>query len=37
MTFTFASASQLVASVIGAVVASTLFLSAAIGPVSQLV
>lgn len=37
MTVNFASAQQVLASVIGAVVASTLFLSAAIGPVSQLV
>lgn len=37
MTFNSASTSQLLASVIGAVVASTLFLSAAIGPISQLV
>lgn len=37
MTFNFASAQQVLASVVGAVAASTLFLSAAIGPVSQLV
>ena len=37
MTFNFASAQQLLASVLGAAVASTLFLSAAIGPVSQLI
>jgi hypothetical protein len=37
MTFNFTSAQQLVASVICAAFASTLFLSAAIGPVSQLV
>jgi hypothetical protein len=37
MTFNFASTSQVLASVVGAVFATTLFLSAAIGPVSQLV
>ncbi len=37
MTFNFASAQQLLASVVGAVVASTLFISAAVGPVSQFI
>jgi hypothetical protein len=37
MTFNFASAQQLLASVIGAAVASTLFISAAVGPVSQFI
>ena len=37
MTFNFTSAQQLVASVVAAAFASTLFLSAAIGPVSQFV
>lgn len=37
MTFNSASAQQILASVIGAAFATTLFLSAAIGPVSQFV
>ncbi len=37
MTFNFASAQQLVASVVAAAVASTLFISAAVGPVSQFI
>ncbi len=37
MTTNFASTSQLFASVIAAVVASTLFISAAVGPVSQFI
>ena len=37
MSITFASAQQLLASVIGAVVVSTLFISAAVGPVSQFI
>jgi hypothetical protein len=37
MAINFASAQQLLASVIGAVVVSTLFISAAVGPVSQFV
>jgi hypothetical protein len=37
MTFNFGSAQQLFASVVGAALASTLFLSAAIGPVSQFI
>ncbi len=37
MTFNFASAQQLAASVLAAVFASTLFISAAVGPVSQFI
>lgn len=37
MTFNLANAQQLIASIVGAVVASTLFVSAAIGPVSQFI
>ncbi len=37
MTFNFASAQQLIVSVAAAVVASTLFISAAVGPVSQFI
>jgi hypothetical protein len=37
MTFNFASAHQVLASVVGAAFATTLFLSAAIGPVSQFI
>ena len=37
MTFNFASAQQLVASVIAAVAVSTLFISAAVGPVAQFI
>jgi hypothetical protein len=37
MTFNFASTQQVLASLVGAVVASTLFISAAVGPVTQLI
>ncbi|MDB5668749.1 MAG: hypothetical protein JWL74_1699, partial [Alphaproteobacteria bacterium] len=35
MIFNFAAAQQLVASIVGAVLFSTVFVSAAVGPVSQ--
>ena len=37
MFFNFASAQQLVASIVGALCASTLFISAAVGSVSQFI
>jgi hypothetical protein len=37
MTFNLANAQQLLASIIGAVLASTIFVSAAVGPVSQFI
>ena len=37
MTFNLSNAQQLLASVVGAVIASTMFLSAAVGPVSQFI
>ena len=37
MTFNLANAQQLLASIVGAVLASTIFVSAAIGPVSQFI
>lgn len=37
MLFNFASASQLVASIVGAVVASAIFVSAAVGPAAQFI
>lgn len=37
MTFNLANAQQLLASLVGAVIASTLFISAAVGPVSQFI
>jgi hypothetical protein len=37
MTFNLANAQQLLASIVGAVLASTIFVSAAVGPVSQFI
>jgi hypothetical protein len=37
MTFNLANAQQLLASIVGAVIASTVFVSAAVGPVSQFI
>ena len=37
MTFNFSNSQQLIASLVGAVFASTLFISAAIGPVTQFI
>jgi hypothetical protein len=37
MFFNFASSSQLVTSIVGAFVASAIFISAAVGPVSQFI
>jgi hypothetical protein len=37
MTFNLANAQQLLASIVGAVIASTIFVSAAVGPVSQFI
>jgi len=37
MTFNFSNAQQLLASLAGAVFASALFISAAVGPVSQFI
>jgi hypothetical protein len=37
MTFNIANAQQLLASIVGAVLASTIFVSAAVGPVSQFI
>jgi hypothetical protein len=37
MTFNFANVQQLLVSVVGAAVATTLFVSAAIGPVGQFI
>ncbi len=37
MTFNLANAQQLLASIVGAFVASTIFISAAVGPVSQFI
>jgi hypothetical protein len=37
MIFNFTSASQLVTSIVGAVLASAIFVSAAVGPVSQFI
>jgi hypothetical protein len=37
MTFNLSNASQLFASLVGAVFASTLFITAAVGPVSQFI
>lgn len=37
MTFNFATAPQLVASIVGALCASTIFISAAVGPVAQFI
>ncbi|CAA9545864.1 MAG: hypothetical protein AVDCRST_MAG23-2549 [uncultured Sphingosinicella sp.] len=37
MTFNLSNAQQLLASVVGAVIASTMFISAAVGPVSQFI
>jgi len=37
MSFNFSNAQQLVASLVGAAFASTLFISAAVGPVSQFI
>jgi len=37
MIFNFANAQQLVASVVGALCASAIFVSAAVGPVSQFI
>ncbi len=37
MTFNFANLQQLAVSIVGALVASTLFISAAIGPVGQFI
>ena len=37
MTFNLANAQQLIASILGAVLASTIFVSAAVGPVSQFI
>ena len=37
MFFNFASASQLITSVLGAVLASAIFVSAAVGPVAQFI
>jgi hypothetical protein len=37
MTFNLANAQQLIASIVGAVLASTIFVSAAVGPVSQFI
>jgi ABC-type multidrug transport system permease subunit len=37
MTFNFANLQQIAVSIVGALVASSLFISAAVGPVGQLV
>ena len=37
MTFNIANAQQLLASIVGAVLASAIFVSAAVGPVSQFI
>lgn len=37
MTFNFSNRQQLLASLVGALFASTLFISAAVGPVSQFI
>lgn len=37
MTFNLANAQQLLVSIVGAVLASTIFVSAAVGPVSQFI
>jgi len=37
MTFNYANLQQLAVSIVGALVASTLFVSAAVGPVGQLI
>ena len=37
MIFSFASASQLITSIVGAVLASAIFVSAAVGPVAQFI
>lgn len=37
MTFNLSNAQQLIASIVGAVLASTIFVSAAVGPVSQFI
>jgi ABC-type multidrug transport system permease subunit len=37
MTFNFANIQQLAVSIIGALVASTIFVSAAVGPVGQFI
>lgn len=37
MTFSFANIQQLAVSIVGALVASTIFVSAAVGPVGQFI
>jgi hypothetical protein len=37
MTFNFASTQQIITSVLAALVTSTLFISAAVGPITQLI